>query len=54
MEELRYCETWEMQANRQAAAGNEDSVNFCKRFLNVHVREGYGGHYTIKAPVRKR
>jgi hypothetical protein len=44
-------ETREMQAQRQTAPRNEDAVNFCKRFLNVHVGESKDGNYAIETLI---
>lgn len=46
--------TRDMQAYRQAAAGNENSVNFRKRFLNVHVRRSNGGNHAIETLTLER
>ncbi len=32
-------------------AWNENAVNFCERFLNVHVGQSDGGNYAIETPV---
>jgi hypothetical protein len=32
-------------------ARNEDAVNFCERFLNVHVGESKGGNYAIESLI---
>src|SRR6266851_1985720 len=44
-------ETWEMQANRQLAARNEDAANLCERRRNVHVGQSNSRNYAIETPV---
>ncbi|MGB9205286.1 MAG: hypothetical protein WCB94_15115 [Terriglobales bacterium] len=43
-----------MEAERQTAAKNENPVNFCERFLNVHVGESNRGNYAIETLILER
>src|ERR1700686_383578 len=40
-----------MQAQRYNAAGNKDAVNFCQRFLNVHIGQRNRRNYPIEAAI---